>query len=333
MVNTNQNYTKELNSAFFSELELRIPDYNLKISTGNFGTEVAEIISKSEKIILKEKPDLILILGDTNSGLSAIAASHHNIPIVHLEAGMRAYDVRMPEEKNRVLIDHLSSVLLPYTHYSRENLIRENIHPSKINVVGNPIVEVINHFSEKIEQSKIMKKMKLKNNDFFLVTAHRSENVDNLESLKIIFDALKKISQKYKKRVIYPMHPRTSSKLKNISVFKGIEIIKPLGFFDFTKLEKNALCLITDSGTVPEETLYFKKPCVTIRESTERPETIESGSNILSGLNSDDIFQCVKQMTNTVPDWSWNTSLGDGKTASKVVNIIRGKLERRVIQM
>jgi len=333
MVNTNQNYTKELNSNFFSELELRIPDYNLKISTGKFGTEIAEIISKSEKIILKEKPDLILILGDTNSGLSAIPASHHNIPIVHLEAGMRAYDVRMPEEKNRVLIDHLSTVLLPYTNYSRENLIRENIHPSKINVVGNPIVEVIDYFSEKIEQSKILKKMKLKNNDFFLVTAHRSENVDNLENLKIIFSALNKISQKYKKRIIYPMHPRTSSKLKNISISKNIEIIKPLGFFDFTKLEKNALCLITDSGTVPEETLYFKKPCVTIRESTERPETIESGSNILSGLNSDDIFESVKQMTSIVPDWSWSLSLGDGKTASKVVNIIRGKLERRVIEM
>jgi UDP-N-acetylglucosamine 2-epimerase (non-hydrolysing) len=333
MVNTNQNYAKELNSAFFSELELRVPDYNLKISAGNFGTQVAEIISKSEKIILKEKPDIILILGDTNSGLSAIPASHHGIPIVHLEAGMRAYDVRMPEEKNRVLIDHLSTVLLPYTNYSRENLIRENIHPSKINVVGNPIVEVLDHFSDKIEQSNILKKMKLKDNGFFLVTAHRSENVDNLENLKIIFNALNKISQKYKKRIIYPMHPRTSSKLKTLSVPKYIEIIKPLGFFDFTKLEKNALCVITDSGTVPEETLYFGKPCVTIRDSTERPETIEAGSNILSGLNSEDIFQCVKQMTSIVPNWNWDLSLGDGKTASKVVNIVRGKLERRVIEI
>ena len=333
MVNTNQNYTKQLNSDFFSELELRIPDYNLKISTEKFGTEVGEIISKSEKIILKEKPDIILILGDTNSGLSAIPASHHGIPIVHLEAGMRAYDVRMPEEKNRVLIDHLSTVLLPYTNYSRENLIRENIHPSKINVVGNPIVEVLDHFSDKIEQSNILKKMKLKDNSFFLVTAHRSENVDNLENLKIIFNALNKISQKYNKRIIYPMHPRTSSKLKTLSVPKCIEIIKPLGFFDFTKLEKNALCVITDSGTVPEETLYFGKPCVTIRDSTERPETIEAGSNILSGLNSEDIFQCVKQMTSIVPNWKWDLSLGDGKTASKVVNIVRGKLERRIIEI
>ena len=175
--------------------------------------------------------------------------------------------------------------------------------------------------------------MKLKDNSFFLVTAHRSENVDNLENLKIIFNALNKISQKYKKRIIYPMHPRTSSKLKTLSVPICIEIIKPLGFFDFTKLEKNALCVITDSGTVPEETLYFGKPCVTIRDSTERPETIEAGSNILSGLNSEDIFQCVKQMTSIVPNWKWDLSLGDGKTASKVVNIVRGKLERRIIEI
>jgi UDP-N-acetylglucosamine 2-epimerase (non-hydrolysing) len=327
MVNTNQNYTKELNSAFFSELELRVPNYNLKISTGNFGTEVAEIISKSEKIILKEKPDLILILGDTNSGLSAIPASHHNIPIVHLEAGMRAYDVRMPEEKNRVLIDHLSTVLLPYTNYSRENLIRENIHPSKIYVIGNPIVEVINHYLPQIEKSTILKKLKLKKNDFFLVTAHRSENVDNKKSLQSIFAGLEKIHKRFGKRVIYPIHPRTVSKMKNLQeTYKGIELIDPLGFFDFTKLEKNAFCLISDSGTVPEETLYFKKPCVTIRESTERPETIEAGSNILSGLDPNNIENAVKTITSDAPKWEWDKMLGDGNTASKVNNILHGKL-------
>ena len=168
--------------------------------------------------------------------------------------------------------------------------------------------------------------MKLKNNDFFLVTAHRSENVDNLENLKIIFSALNKISQKYKKRIIYPMHPRTSSKLKNISISKNIEIIKPLGFFDFTKLEKNALCLITDSGTVPEEALYFKKPCVTIRESTERPEIIEAGSNILSGLTPETMLRATESITSDKPNWKWNEALGDGKTARKVINILHGKL-------
>ena len=162
MVNTNQNYTPELNSVFFSDLEIRKPDYNLKIKTGQFGVEIADILLKTEKIIMKEKPDILLILGDTNSGLASIISAHYGIKIAHLEAGMRAYDFRMPEDKNRIVIDHLSSILLPYTNYSRENLLRENIHPSKIYVVGNPIIEVIDYFMSKIEKSKILEKMKLK---------------------------------------------------------------------------------------------------------------------------------------------------------------------------
>jgi UDP-N-acetylglucosamine 2-epimerase (non-hydrolysing) len=331
MVNTNQNFTPELSSIFFSELGIRKPDYNLKIKTGKFGKEAAEIIQKCDDVILREKPDVLVILGDTNSGLSAISAAHHGVKIVHLEAGMRAYDIRMPEEKNRILIDHLSSVLLPYTNYSRENLIRENIHPSKVYVIGNPIVEVIDHYLPKIEKSKILEKMNLKNNNYFLVTAHRSENVDSEISLKEILSSLSKLHSKFKKRIIYPMHPRTASKLTKQGVPKGIEIIKPLGFFDFCKLEKNAFCLLTDSGTVPEESLYFKKPCITIRESTERPETIEAGSNILAGVNSEHILEAVKLITSYEPNWSWTEALGDGKTASKVVNIIRGKLQRQKI--
>jgi UDP-N-acetylglucosamine 2-epimerase (non-hydrolysing) len=327
MVNTSQNYTVGLNSIFFDELKIRKSDYDLKVKTEAYGESVAEIIIKSEELLKKENPDLLLILGDTNSGLSAIPAAHQGVKIAHLEAGMRSYDLRMPEEKNRVLIDHLSSVLLPYTSYSRENLIRENIHPSKIYVVGNPIIEVINHYLPKIEKSDILKKLKLKKNDYFLVTAHRSENVDNPKALEDIFSGLEKIHKRFKKRVIYPIHPRTVSKMKHVQeIHKGIEIIEPLGFFDFTKLEKNAFCLISDSGTVPEETLYFKRPCVTIRESTERPETIEAGSNILSGLNPTDIENAVKTITSYTPRWEWNKMLGDGDTASKVINILQGKL-------
>jgi len=328
MVNTNQNFTYELNQVFFSDLKIRKPDYNLKISTGEYGKEIGEIIEKSEKIILKEKPDVLLILGDTNSGLAAIPASHHGVKIAHLEAGMRAYDFRMPEEKNRVLIDHLSSVLLPYTNYSRENLIRENVHPSKIYVVGNPIIEVIDNFIDEIEKSPILKKMKLESNNYFLVTAHRSENVDNPENLAKIFSGLEKIHSKFKKRIIYPMHPRTLSKIKK-KFPKGVECIKPLGFFDFTKLEKNAFCLITDSGTIPEESLYFKKPCITIRDSTERPEYIEAGSNILSGLEPDNLLKSVKLATSLHGNLEWDKSLGDGKTSIKVANILRGKLNRQ----
>ncbi len=326
MVNTSQNYTKELNSVFFDDLNIRKPDYDLKVNTEAYGVEVADVIVKTEKLLKKEKPDILLILGDTNSGLSAIPAAHQGIKIAHLEAGMRSYDFRMPEEKNRVMIDHLSTVLLPYTPYSRENLIRENIHPSKIFVIGNPIIEVIEHYMPKIEKSQILQKLKLKKNDYFLVTAHRSENVDNLKSLKNIFSGLEKIHQKFGKKIIYPIHPRTSSKMKNIEIPKGVDLIEPLGFFDFTYLEKNAYCLLTDSGTVPEETLYFKKPCVTIRETTERPEIIEAGSNILSGLMPDDILRATESITSGKPDWQWNEALGDGKTSRKVINILNGKL-------
>ena len=326
MVNTSQNYTKELNSVFFDDLNIRKPDYDLKVNTEAYGVEVADVIVKTEKLLKKEKPDILLILGDTNSGLSAIPAAHQGIKIAHLEAGMRSYDFRMPEEKNRVMIDHLSTVLLPYTPYSRENLIRENIHPSKIFVIGNPIIEVIEHYMSKIDKSKILQKLKLKKNNYFLVTAHRSENVDDIKSLKNIFSGLEKIHQKFGKKIIYPIHPRTTSKMKNIEIPKGIELIDPLGFFDFTCLEKNAFCLLTDSGTVPEEALYFKKPCVTIRETTERPEIIEAGSNILSGLIPENILRSTESITSGKPDWQWKEALGDGKTSRKVINILHGKL-------
>ena len=331
MVNTHQNYTNELNNIFFKELKIRSPDYNLGISTKNYGEEISDIIKKSEKVLLKEKPDMILILGDTNSGLASIPASHHGIKIAHLEAGMRSYDYRMPEEKNRIIIDHLSSILLPYTHYSRENLIRENLHPSKIFVVGNPIIEVINSNTKKIDNSKILDKLKIKPNEYFLVTAHRSENVDDPTNLSQIFEGLKKIHVKFKKKIIYPIHPRTLSKLKGKKIPKGIITTKPLGFIDFCKLEKNALCMITDSGTIPEESLYFKKPCVTIRESTERPEYIEAGASILSGLNPKSILESTNLILSHNSDWDWNTSLGDGKTASKVVNILKGK-SRKILE-
>ncbi len=328
MVFTNQNYTPELSDIFFSDLQVRAPDYNLKIKTDSFGSEVADLISKIEKIMIKEKPDVLVLLGDVNSGLSAIPAAHLGIKIVHLEAGMRAYDKRMPEEKNRVLIDHIATVNLPYTEYSRQNLIRENIHPSSIYVVGNPIIEVINYYLPKIKKSTILTKLKLKPNQYVLVTAHRSENVDDPKTLKNILLSLEQVSIEFKKRIIYPMHPRTLSKINKKDIPKCIEIIKPLGFFEFSKLEQNAFCYVSDSGTLPEDALYYKKPCVIIRESTERPEFIEAGCNILSGLDPKNIVESVRTITSAARDWEWNDSLGDGKTSSKVVNIIRGKLIR-----
>ena len=299
-------------------------------------TRVYQIVDKYNNreidvLLLKEKPDMVLILGDTNSGLSAIPAAHHGIKIVHLEAGMRSYDYRMPEEKNRIMIDHLSSILFPYTQYSKENLQRENISPRKIFVIGNPIVEVLNFYSKKIDTSKILQKLNLESNDYFLITAHRSENVDNTHQLKQIFSGLEKLHKKFHKRIIFPIHPRTLNKL-NFKIPKCVETFKPLGFFDFTKLEKNAFCLITDSGTVPEESFYFKKPCVSIRESTERPEYLETGSTIMSGLEPRDIVESVSLITSHTSDWEWDKFLGDGRTSSKVINIMRGK-PRKILEI
>jgi len=325
MVNTSQNYTDELNNIFFKDLDIRNPDYNLQISTNTYGEEISDIIKKSNDVLVKEKPDIVLILGDTNSGLAAIPAAHHGIKIAHLEAGMRSYDNRMPEEKNRITIDHLSSILLPYTPYSRENLLRENIHPSKIFVVGNPIIEVINHNMKKIDASNILSKLELDVDEYILVTAHRSENVDDSNRLQQIFSGLEKIHKKFNKKIIYPIHPRTLSKIDGIKIPECVLTIDPLGFLDFSKLEKNAFCLITDSGTIPEESLYFKKPCITIRDSTERPEYLEAGSTILSGLDPQKMVDSVDLLTSVPPDWEWNSSLGDGMTASKVVNILMGQ--------
>ncbi len=322
MVNTCQNYTYNLNRIFFDELGIRKPDYELKVSTDSFGTEVASIIKKTEDVILKERPDLLLILGDTNSGLSAIPAAYHGVKVAHMEAGMRSYDWRMPEEKNRVTIDHLSSILFPYTEYSRQNLLRENIAPYKIYVIGNPIVDVIEHFMNEIDKCDVLEKMNLEEREYFLVTAHRTENVDDRTSLTKILRGLELVYKKYGLKIIYPMHPRTRSKLGKLRIPAGVTVIEPLGFIDFAKLEKKSLCMITDSGTVQEECCYFHVPCVTVRLSTERPETVEIGSNIVAGLVPENILASVNAAINTCPNW--NYTLGDGRSSVRVTNILRG---------
>ena len=236
MIHTGQNFTPELKEFFFDDLQLREPDYQLKIDTTSYGREVADVISKTDEIMGKEKPDCLLILGDTYSGLSIMPASNRGIKVFHMEAGLRAWDKRMPEQRNRILIDHMSDILLPYNQYHRENLISEGIHRSKIFVTGNTTFEPYRAFSENILNSKVLKKLNLNKKEYILVTAHRSENVDNPKLLQNIFTALSDINKKSQKTIIYPMHPRTKSKLKNIKIDKKINIIDPLGFYDFNKL-------------------------------------------------------------------------------------------------
>lgn len=325
MVHTGQNYTKELKDFFFKDLELRAPDYQLAIETTNYGIEVSDVIRESDQLFRKVKPDALIILGDTHSGLSVLPASHYGIKIFHMEAGLRAWDKRMPEQRNRILIDHISDILLPFNNYHRENLIRENIHPSKIFVTGNPTFEVMRAFQDRIKESHILKILNLKPQEYISVTAHRKENVDDPESLQKILKGLFLVYEKYKKEIIYPMHPRTKSKIKEMTFSKGIRIIDPLGFYDFNHLSMNAFCLLGDSGTTPEESLFYKVPCVSIRKTTERPETVEAGAHVVAGIDPVNIAEAVE----TVVSMKWDARYDlceDFSPSSVVINVLRSQI-------
>ena len=300
MVHTGQNYTPELKDFFFQDLKLRQPNYNLAIDVSSYGREVSDVIKKSDELFDYEKPDALVILGDTYSGLSVMPAANKGIKIFHMEAGLRAFDKRMPEQRNRILIDHMSDILLPFHKHHRENLIREGIHPSKIIISGNPTFEVMDAFQKEIRESNILDILKLKPKEYIPVTLHRSENVDNPETLQKIISALGDIYKKLGKKVVYPMHPRTKSKIEGIEIPDGVSIIKPLGFYDFNALSMYAFCLMGDSGTTPEEGLFYKVPCVSLRKTTERYETIESGAHIIAGVETSNIVNAVKTIT-TLP--------------------------------
>lgn len=325
MVHTGQNFTPELKAFFFHDLELREPNYQLTIDTSSPARETADVIIKTDELFEKEKPDALLILGDTYSGLSVIPAAQRGIKIFHMEAGLRAWDRRMPEQRNRMLIDHMSNILLPFNNYHRENLIRENIHPAKIFVTGNPTFEAMRHFQPQIQSNNVLKRMKLQPKEYVLVTAHRSENVDNPEYLAQMFKAFGEIPRRLKKHVLYPIHPRTESKMKNITVPKGVEIIKPLGFYDFNRLFIDAYCVLSDSGTASEEGLYYKVPVVSLRMTTERPETVEAGGHIVAGMDPDNIVESV--VTAATESYAARYDLNENFEASNVViNCIRSQI-------
>jgi len=325
MVHTGQNFTPELKDFFFRDLKLRKPDYELQIDTTSYGKEVADVIAKTDELFIKIKPDALLILGDTYSGLSVMPAAHRGIKSFHMEAGMRAYDNRMPEQRNRLLIDHASTVNLPFNQYHRENLLRENIHPSKIFVTGNPTFEVMRAFHEEIKSSTILKELGIEPLSFFVVTAHRSENVDKPSTLNGIIKALAELATRFSKKIIFPMHPRTRNKLGNLEIPDSLRIIAPLGFYDFNKLLANAACILSDSGTAPEESYFYKVPCVSLRRSTERFETIEGGAHIVAGLETANIIESVE--TATKLPWSGRYELEeDFSPSSVVVNCIRSEI-------
>ena len=306
-VHTGQNYHESLSDIFIRDLEVRTPDIHFGIRANSFGEQIGQIIGKADEALAEHKPDKVLILGDTNSALSSIAAARRGIPVFHMEAGNRCYDDRVPEEVNRRIIDHSSAVLLPYTERSKENLVAEGIERERIFVTGNPINEVLENFSEQIAKRKVLKEHSVKPFEYFLVTLHRAENVDLPDRLAKIINAFEQIATKYEKPVLVSVHPRTREKLNEFNVkpdTRWIRLLDPLGFFDFVHLEKNSLAVLTDSGTVQEECSIFGIPNVTLRDVTERPETLEVGSNILSGADPDNVVRAVELAISQPGTWT-----------------------------
>ena len=327
LVHTGQNYDERLSRIFFDELGVRDPDVRMEVRADGFAAQIGRILEKSEKLFLAHRPDRLLVLGDTNSGMAAIVARRLGIPVYHMEAGNRCYDDRVPEEVNRRVIDHSSSVLMPYTLRSRENLLREGIPGERIFVTGNPIKEVIDAHGDRISSSTALKTLAVKEGKYFLVTMHRAENVDVEERLRGLVDALTLLHREYGYPVVCSFHPRTRSKVEafGVNIRKaGLRFVDPFGFFDFIRLEKAAFCLLSDSGTVQEEACLFGVPNVTIRDVTERPETVECGSNVLSGADPQTILRLVKMVTGRKGRWQPPVEyLADG-VADTVCRILLG---------
>lgn len=325
LVHTGQNYSSLLYDIFFQELNIRKPDYYLQVPSSSFGVQVGKLLQLIEETILSEKPDKILILGDTNSGLSAIIAERLGIPVFHMEAGNRCFDLKVPEEKNRRIIDAISTYAMPYTLGSRENLLKDGISKDKIFVSGNPIFEVLRYYDENIEKSNILRELNLEKGRYILATIHRAENVDVKERLEIIINAINSVQKELNCKIIFSVHPRTKSKIEQfgfLNANKNIFYSEPFGFFDFVMLEKNCALVLTDSGTVQEECCIFQVPTVTIRDSTERPETVECGSNVVSGVSYEKIIMCSKLMANANQCWNYPDGYIDNNVSSKVVNFL-----------
>ena len=296
VVHTGQNFDVNLNDVFFQQLEVRQPNHFLN-ARGTFGDQIGTILSGMERLLGEEKPDRFLVLGDTNSSLAAIMVKRMGIPVFHMEAGNRCYDDRVPEEVNRRLIDHSSDVLMPYTERSRKNLLREGLEGHRIFVTGNPINEVLRHYQPGIAKSCIHEQLGVEPGKYFLVTIHRAENVDVEWRLKAFTEAFQRLNSEYRLPFIVSTHPRTRLRMQSFGVDPkntDVRFLAPFGFFDFVALEQNAFCVLSDSGTVQEECSIFKVPSVTIRDTTERPETLEYGNNILSGAQVESVLDCVK---------------------------------------
>lgn len=330
ILHTGQHYSINLDRLFFRELELPLPKYNLEVGSGSHGKQTGLMVQKIEEVLEKEKPTIVLVEGDTNTVLAgALAASKLGVEVGHIEAGLRSYDREMPEEINRVLADHVSNILFCPTEFSKKSALKEGISSSKIQVTGNTIVDSVLqniHLSE--QKSRILDRLGLAAGNYFLLTMHRQENVDDKEKLESVFIGLEKLYQIYGVPIIFPIHPRTKERVEKfgLSFPAGLRVVEPVGFLDFLQLEAKARLILTDSGGVQEEACILKAPCLTLRENTERPETLEAGANVLVGTNSIRIVEGAGKMLGK--EKNWDNPFGDGKAAERVIGTIlnQGKL-------
>ncbi len=326
LIHTGQNHDPNLSDIFFRELRVREPDYRMG-AVGTFGEQVATIMRESERILALERPDRFLVLGDTNSSLAALMAKRMGIPVYHMEAGNRCHDDRVPEEVNRRVIDHCSDILMPYTQRSKENLVREGIEEQRIHVTGNPIYEVMQANRTEIDGSRALRTYAVSSGSYFLVTMHRAENVDDRGRLSSLLSALAGLCREHGAPVLCSLHPRTRKRMDQFGLAvpqEDIRFVEPLGFVDFVKLEENALCVVSDSGTVQEECCILRVPNVTIRDTTERPETMDAGSNVLSGVELESILRCVRTVLARPPNWTPPSEYLASNVSQTVARIVLG---------
>lgn len=323
ILHTGQHYSYNMDRVFFDDLELPDPEYNLDVGSGSHAQQTGKMLIKIEKILKREKPDVVLVQGDTNSTLAgALVATKLGINVGHVEAGLRSYDREMPEEINRVLIDHCSDYLFAPTPKSRQILLHEGVSNDKIFVTGNTVVDAVHQNLEIANRKRdVLNDLHLEPKTYFLVTIHRQENVDNKSRFLGILKGLEKVSNEFNVSIVYVIHPRSRKRMIEFGLDpKGVRLIEPVDFLTFLQLENNAKLVLTDSGGVQEEACIVKVPCVTLRDNTERPETIEVGANILAGTNPNTILECVKKMITKEIDWE--NPFGDGSASKRIIEIL-----------
>lgn len=334
IVHTGQNWDYELNEVFFEDLDVRKPDHFLGTGGGTLGETLGKILSESEKILTTERPDAVVVLGDTNSAISAIMARRMKIPVYHMEAGNRSFDRNVPEETNRKLVDHLSDFNLVYTEHARRHLLSEGIHHRRIYLTGSPMREVLEHYREQIDASDILSRLGLSDRGYFIVSLHREENVDSKTRLSGLVDVLNRIAAQHDLPIIVSTHPRTRKRLdalSGVALDERVQWMKPFGFHDYNKLQMRALCAVSDSGTIAEESSILGFPAITPRDAIERPESLDVGSLIMTGLRPDTVLDGIKAITRGFAD---REAAGVGRpipldysitnTSERVVNLILG---------